>query len=269
MLAAARAAYETESARKSLWQPLAALNLGWALALTGETDEAVPRLEHAAALAPRHEQWMTDGDARCLLAKLSLAAGDLARAESWIGDALELARAHGFVDLPHVGYYQVILGTVHARRGELELADQALHVGLEQVRGHGDALLIAEALLEGALVRRALGARTEARAMLAEARALIESCPDPGILSRRVEEVARKLTPALARANPDDVLTERELEVLRLLAEGLTKREVAAILFLSYSTVHSHTKSIYHKLAGTSRGDVVERARELGLIESG
>jgi LuxR family maltose regulon positive regulatory protein len=269
MLAAARAAYETESARKSLWQPLAALNLGWALALTGETDEAVPRLEHAAALAPRHEQWMTDGDARCLLAKTSLAAGDLARAESWIGEALELARAHGFVDLPHVGYYQVILGTVHARRGELELADQALHVGLEQVRGHGDALLITEALLEGALVRRALGARTEARAMLAEARALIESCPDPGILSRRVEEVARKLTPALARANPDDVLTERELEVLRLLAEGLTKREVAAILFLSYSTVHSHTKSIYHKLDGTSRDDVVERARGLGLIASG
>ena len=105
--------------------------------------------------------------------------------------------------------------------------------------------------------------------MLAEARALIESCPDPGILSRRVEEVARKLTPALARANPDSVLTERELEILRLLAEGLTKREVAAILFLSYSTVHSHTKSIYHKLDGTSRGDVVERARELGLIESG
>jgi len=100
--------------------------------------------------------------------------------------------------------------------------------------------------------------------MLAEARATIESCPDPGILSRRVEEV--KLTPAHASANPDSELTERELEVLQLLGEGLTKPEVAAKLFLSYSTVHSHTKSIYRKLDSSSRDKVLERARELGLI---
>ena len=105
--------------------------------------------------------------------------------------------------------------------------------------------------------------------MLAEARAAVESCPDPGMLSQRLEEVARKLTPPAARADPDSVLTERELEVLRLLADGLTKREVAATLFLSYSTIHSHTKSIYRKLGGSSRDEVLERARELGLFESG
>jgi hypothetical protein len=41
MLVAARSAYETESRRTSVWQPLAALNLGWALLLAGESDEAV------------------------------------------------------------------------------------------------------------------------------------------------------------------------------------------------------------------------------------
>jgi LuxR family maltose regulon positive regulatory protein len=268
MFAAARTACETERRRKSKWQPLAELNLGWALILTGESDEALSPLEHAAALAPRHEQWIVAGDACCLLAKASLAAGDLARAERWIGEALELARTHGFVDVPHVGYYQVILGALHARRGELELADHVLGLGLEQMRPHVEALLIAEALLERALVRRALGARTEARAMLAEARAIIESCTDPGILSQRVEEVARKLTPAQVRADPESVLTERELEVLRLLAEGRTKREVAATLFVSYSTIHSHTKAIYRKLDGVSRNEVLERARELGMIDS-
>ena len=105
--------------------------------------------------------------------------------------------------------------------------------------------------------------------MLAEARAAIESCPDPGVLSQRVEEVARKLTPAQARANPDTELTERELEVLQLLAQGLTKHEAAAMLFLSYSTIHSHTKAIYRKLDGSSRDEVLERARELNLIASG
>jgi LuxR family maltose regulon positive regulatory protein len=264
MLAAARAACETETRRKSEWQPLAELNLGWALVLTGKTDEAVSPLEHAAALAPRYKQWVVAGDVRSVLAKISLDAGDLAQAERWIGEALELARSHGFADLPAVGFYHVVLGALRARRGELELADHALGLGLEQLRSHGDALLIAEALLERALVRSTLGARTEARAMLAEARATIESCPDPGILSQRVEEV--KLTPAHASANPDSELTERELEVLQLLGEGLTKPEVAAKLFLSYSTVHSHTKSIYRKLDSSSRDKVLERARELGLI---
>jgi len=228
----------------------------------------VAPLEHAVALATRHEQWIVAADARCLLAETSMAARDLAQAETWIGEALELARTHGIADLPHVGYYHVILGALHARRGELELADRTLGLGLEQVRGHPDPLFIAKALLERALVRRALGARTEARAMLAEARIAIESCPDPGVLSQRVEEVARRLTPAQARANPDSPLTERELEVIGLLAEGLTKREVAEKLFLSYSTVHSHTKAIYRKLGGASRDQVLERARGLGLIAS-
>jgi LuxR family maltose regulon positive regulatory protein len=269
MLAAARSADNTESRRKSMWQPVAAMNLGWALILAGEHDEAVPALQHAIALAPRHEWWIVAGDARSLLAEIFLAAGDLAQAEALIGEALEIARTRGFIDLPHVGFYHVVAGALHARRGELELADDALGLGLEQMQSHWDLLLVAGALLERALVRRALGGRTEARAMLAEARAIVESCPDPGILPRRVEEVARRLGAAQPRATPDSVLTERELEVLRLLAEGLTKREVATKLFLSFSTIHSHTKSIYRKLDSTSRDAALEQARGLGLIASG
>jgi ATP/maltotriose-dependent transcriptional regulator MalT len=269
MLAAARSAYLTESRRESLWQPLAALNLGWALVLSGEADEAVPPLEHAVALAERHEQWIVAADARCLLAKASLVAGELAEAERWIDEALELAHAHGIADLPHVGYYHVMLGALLARQGEFGAADDAIRLGLEQMRGNADSLLIADGLVEGALVRRALGARTEARAMLAEANAVVDECPDAGMLTQRVEEVTRKLTTAHGRAIPGSVLTERELEVLRLLDEGLTKREVASRLFVSYSTIHSHTKSIYRKLDGTTRDEVLERARGLGLTASG
>jgi LuxR family transcriptional regulator, maltose regulon positive regulatory protein len=61
-------------------------------------------------------------------------------------------------------------------------------------------------------------------------------------------------------------LTERELEVLRLLAAGATEREVGAKLFVSYSTIHTHTKSIYLKLGSSSRDQAVVRARGLGLI---
>jgi len=61
-------------------------------------------------------------------------------------------------------------------------------------------------------------------------------------------------------------LTERELEVLRLLEKGLSKREVARSLFLSYNTIHTHTKSIYRKLGVLTRSEAIQRARERGLL---
>jgi DNA-binding NarL/FixJ family response regulator len=65
----------------------------------------------------------------------------------------------------------------------------------------------------------------------------------------------------------DTGLTERELDVLRVLAAGSTEREAAAALFISPSTIHSHTKSIYFKLR-SSRAIRPTRAYELGLIDS-
>ena len=79
-------------------------------------------------------------------------------------------------------------------------------------------------------------------------------------------EVARTLTPAHRRIEGDSDLTERELEVLRYLAEGLSKREIGKELFLSFNTIHSHTKSIYQKLRVSSRQGAIARARELGAL---
>jgi LuxR family maltose regulon positive regulatory protein len=61
-------------------------------------------------------------------------------------------------------------------------------------------------------------------------------------------------------------LSERELEVLRLLAGGLSNPEIAQKLYVAVSTVRSHTKSIYGKLNAHSRWEAVQRARELGLL---
>ena len=63
-------------------------------------------------------------------------------------------------------------------------------------------------------------------------------------------------------------LTDRELEVLHLLAEGLSNRKIARKLFLSPNTVRTHTYNIYGKLGVHSRMQAVARARELGLLAS-
>jgi two-component system response regulator NreC len=70
---------------------------------------------------------------------------------------------------------------------------------------------------------------------------------------------------AARRAAPE--LTEREVEVLRLIARGHTNREMAERLYLSIRTVESHRARIQRKLGRSSRSDLVKYAVERGLAE--
>jgi DNA-binding NarL/FixJ family response regulator len=70
-----------------------------------------------------------------------------------------------------------------------------------------------------------------------------------------------------AAATGDDHggLTSREVEVLRLLADGLTNREIGERLFISQKTVGAHMAHIYAKLGVHSRVEAAGRARQLGV----
>jgi LuxR family maltose regulon positive regulatory protein len=61
-------------------------------------------------------------------------------------------------------------------------------------------------------------------------------------------------------------LSDREIEVLQLLAKGLTNQVIAERLFLSPHTVKTHTRNIYSKLAVNNRTQAVDRARNLGIL---
>jgi ATP/maltotriose-dependent transcriptional regulator MalT len=72
--------------------------------------------------------------------------------------------------------------------------------------------------------------------------------------------------PVASRALPES-LSERERDVLRLLAAGLTNNEIADALFISAETVKKHTGSIYAKLGVGNRTEAAGRARSLGLLD--
>lgn len=78
---------------------------------------------------------------------------------------------------------------------------------------------------------------------------------------------ARLATDAADAQRSAPVLTERELEVLRLIARGYTNREIAERLFLSVRTVEGHRARIQHKLGRSRRSDLVEYVLERGLVE--
>jgi LuxR family maltose regulon positive regulatory protein len=71
------------------------------------------------------------------------------------------------------------------------------------------------------------------------------------------------LTSAQSR---NDLLSQRELEVLQLIAQGLSNHEIGERLFLALDTVKGHNRRIYAKLQVQSRTEAVARARELGLL---
>jgi DNA-binding NarL/FixJ family response regulator len=81
-----------------------------------------------------------------------------------------------------------------------------------------------------------------------------------------MQGVAREEAPGASIEPLVEPLSERELEVLRLIASGLTNREIARDLFIAVGTVKNHTNGIYRKLGVNNRAGALHRAREQGLL---
>jgi LuxR family maltose regulon positive regulatory protein len=92
----------------------------------------------------------------------------------------------------------------------------------------------------------------------------------PADVRRYAEQVVAsgKVSPSVARLDqhPDEALSERELDVLRLLASDLTGPEIARQLYVSLNTLRTHTKHIFTKLDVNTRRAAVSRASERGLL---
>jgi LuxR family transcriptional regulator, maltose regulon positive regulatory protein len=99
--------------------------------------------------------------------------------------------------------------------------------------------------------------------------ALLEAGMKRGIAPTYARELLTALGPdrdAPTRQDLIEPLSDRELEVLRLLTTDLAGPEIARELMVSLSTIRSHTKAIYSKLGVTSRRAAVYRGQELGLL---
>ena len=90
---------------------------------------------------------------------------------------------------------------------------------------------------------------------------------EPSVARKVVAEFAR-LAPATPEATADliEPLSEREIEILKLVAQGLTNKEIAKKLFLAEGTVKNYVTSILGKIDARDRTQAAIRARELGLL---
>jgi ATP/maltotriose-dependent transcriptional regulator MalT len=120
---------------------------------------------------------------------------------------------------------------------------------------------------EAAFARRAT--RLAAVALTA-ARQHAETLPDPpALLLSQIDDLARRgrIDPTGSRGVEPNRLTPRELEVLSLLGEGRSNRQIGEKLFIAEKTAGVHIGNILMKLAVERRGEAVAKARQLGLLD--
>jgi LuxR family maltose regulon positive regulatory protein len=165
------------------------------------------------------------------------------------------------------GIVYLALARALTRHGELAEAEEQLEQALELLGI--DSMLVhrAHALLLLAAVRHGHGDHPGARALVEQARELVDRLADPGSLPGLLEQANRNLDSASRwRVEEATPLTEREHAVLRLLPTRLSNQEIGRELYVSVNTVRSHVQAIYRKLEVTSRAEAVAHARHLRLL---
>ena len=100
----------------------------------------------------------------------------------------------------------------------------------------------------------------------AAARGLMPDYINRLLAAFEMEEQRRAAPPQPLMQPLIEPLSERELEILQLIAQGLSNREISERLYLAVSTVKTHNRNIFAKLQVQRRTEAVALARELGLL---
>jgi LuxR family transcriptional regulator, maltose regulon positive regulatory protein len=269
-LEAARRAVESEPELTSPRAALMRFGLGSSYYLSGETSAARKWVEEALELTGTGQPLLRT----VCLSYLSIVATDegrLEEAESLAREARVLTDRFGLWVIPQSSWVPIALGYMLAKRGDLIEAQTELESGLSTRRklpglSPWPTLM---GLLALARARSGRGDRGGAQAVLAEARSVLQNYPDSGIFPSLLALQERELRNKKSRRRDgslDGDLTERELDVLRLLVGELSARQIAQNLYVAPSTVRTQVKSIYRKLGVSSREQAVHEARLRGLI---
>jgi DNA-binding CsgD family transcriptional regulator len=158
--------------------------------------------------------------------------------------------------------------------GEIDLAAEQVERAVELHRGLEIPWERAQICLRAGIILAASGERERALERLADAHRTAKKLGARPVASAAAAEVESmgesvegRLGKRAAAEREGGGLSRRELEVMRLVAEGRTNREVADELIVSPRTVDMHVRNILAKFGARSRVEAAARARELGLIE--
>jgi DNA-binding CsgD family transcriptional regulator len=246
-------------------------NWGWTALLRGDPERATVLIEEAVELARERRRGFMGLLSRPLdnLGWAALLGGELGRAKAQLGENLALSKELG--DKGTLLMSLEGLACVAGAKGEA-IRSARLFGAAESLQEAVDYRLVPQerAVLEPyrASVRSRLGAATWEEAF-AEGGAMGLDRAIAYALSG--EKPSKHLSPVSSRPSASSTpeypagLSPREVEVLRLVVEGLTNAQAAKELYLSPRTIETHLTSVYHKLGVSSRTAATRFALEHGL----
>ncbi len=255
----------------SLQRPVASNMLGVALLLAGDSDQADQVFSDNSQAAKELDMPSNASVALAQRSLLAAADGDLDTAEELAQDADRCVLEGRFeAYLPSATTFAA-LGRVALHRGELQQAQTHL-AGADRLRPLLTYFMPfngVQVRLELVRARIALGDAAGAMILQREIDQLLRRIPDLGVLVGQAGELRDRVNAMHALTGDwTPLLTEAELQVLPLLATHLTIAEIAERRYVSRATIKTQAVSIYRKLEVTKRGEAIERAAKLGLIDS-
>jgi ATP/maltotriose-dependent transcriptional regulator MalT len=229
----------------------------------GSPDQARRDFERALAAAAKYGDPGGQADASIGLGSAATAVGDYRAAREHLRAALAAAAGRPF------GIYLAALlvgvGELALRAGDAARGRELLALALRHPAATHDVRERARRLLDtqpaddpGAPVESSQELAALMRGVLADLEVAA-----PSASASPAERRHTGAAPGLV-----EPLSERELEVLRLLAEGRSNQEIARALVITVGTVKTHVHNVCGKLGAPSRGRAAARARELGLLDS-
>jgi LuxR family maltose regulon positive regulatory protein len=258
-----------ELAPGSAWRPAALVVLGSARLVLGTVESAIADLEAAAEGGRDASEPATAAYGQLALLAIRRGAWSEAGEHASAGQALVKdvgLGAYSSSALLHVATARVALH--EGRQADARAALTSAH-RLRPILDYGIPWLTMQVGIELARAHLALAEPGPARMVLGEAEQVLDVRPQMGILVDDAREVHDRVA---ASSGSDGAwamsLTGAELRLLPYLATHLLFPEIASRLFISRNTVKTQAVSIYRKLGVSSRSEAVERAVEVGLLES-
>jgi LuxR family maltose regulon positive regulatory protein len=266
--ALAEAAFAVESAQAdSQWRANALWLLAAAQTLLGDVEAAEHSLGEAIADATYGAHLSVGAWARH--ASLKMRRADWDGATEAADEALRRLYESQYEDVLPALSVLAVSARAAAHRGESERARELL-VEAQLVRplaSHAAPWLSVTALLDVARAYLAVSDPAGAQVALREAEQIVRRRPALGKLTEDLIEIRKHLAGSTATLVGSSALTNAELRILPLLPTYLSFQEIADRLGVSRNTVKTHAMSIYGKVWATSRGEAVEQAVALGLLE--
>ena len=252
----------------SAWRSTALMLAGSAHEMLGDADAA--DLAYIEAIGSgANGEWATVMVCLARRAQLRLNAGDWAGAEDLIERAEELRELWQFDGFVSILFLHAISARIAIQRGDFARGRESLVRAqlLRPLANHAAPSLSVNALLNLSRAYLAVSDPAGAQLALREAENIVRRRPSLGTLTTQLVDVRARLADATSTLLGSSALTSAELRVLPFLPTYLSFQEIAERLMISRNTVKTHAMSIYGKLWASSRGEAVERAVEMGLLE--